>query len=172
MVANMIRTLRFLTVALMLALPGVRSATAAGHPVSWTGDQQPGTIVILTGERRLYLVTAPGEALSYPVAVGKEGAEWYGTTNVVRKARDPEWRPTPSMRKANPRLPEVVKPGPDNPLGPRAIYLAEGLLRIHGTNQPSSIGLKKSHGCFRLYREDVIDLYDRVDVGSQVIVSE
>jgi lipoprotein-anchoring transpeptidase ErfK/SrfK len=148
------------------------SALAAGHPVTWKGEQEPGTIIILTEQRRLYLVTAPGEARSYPIAVGKEGAQWIGTTRVVRKAKDPDWRPTASMRAKNPKLPEFVKGGPGNPLGARALYLDEGYLRIHGNNDESSIGFAKSSGCYRMYNEDVIELYDLVQTGSTVIVAE
>lgn len=156
-----------------LGLAGLStSAFAASHPVSWIGDQEPGTIIILTGQRRLYLVTEPGEALSYPIAVGKEGSQWFGKTRVVRKAKDPDWRPTPSMRAKNPKLPEFVKGGPGNPLGARALYLAEGYLRIHGNNDESSIGFAKSSGCYRMYNEDVIELYELVQIGAQVIVAE
>ncbi len=148
------------------------TASAAGHPVTWNGTQEPGTIIILTEQRRLYLVTSPGEARSYPIAVGKEGAQWYGTTKVVRKAKDPDWRPTASMRAKNPKLPEFVKGGPGNPLGARALYLDEGYLRIHGNNDESSIGFAKSSGCYRMYNEDVMELYDLVSPGAVVIVAE
>ncbi|MDO3435782.1 L,D-transpeptidase [Rhizobium sp. CBN3] len=129
-----------------------------------------GTIVIATREHTLIYTTSAGEQFAYPIAVGREGKQWYGTTRVVSKRLHPEWRPTASMRQKNPRLPEVVKPGPANPLGTRAIYLADGLLRIHGTNDPSSIGTNASSGCFRMYREDVEELYDMVQPGTRVIV--
>ena len=148
------------------------AARGAGHPVSWIGDQEPGTIIILTGERRLYLVTEPGEARSYPVAVGKEGAQWTGTTRIVRMAKDPDWRPTPAMRARNPKLPEFVKGGPGNPLGARALYLDQGYLRIHGNSDSDSIGRAASSGCYRLYNEDVIELYDMAQIGAKVIVGE
>lgn len=154
------------------ALIWAGNAAAAGHPVSWVGDQEPGTIIIQTEQRRLYLITAPGEARSYPVAVGREGMQWFGTTSVTRKAKDPDWRPTPDMRKANPKLPEVVKGGPGNPLGARALYLAQGYLRIHGNNDNNSIGRSASHGCYRMYNEDVIELYELVQPGAEVIVAE
>ncbi|AVA24866.1 L,D-transpeptidase domain-containing protein (plasmid) [Rhizobium sp. NXC24] len=108
--------------------------------------------------------------VGYPIAVGREGKQWYGSTRVVSKRMHPEWRPTASMRQKNPRLPAVVKAGPANPLGTRAIYLADGLLGIHGTNDPSSIGTNASSGCFRMYREDVEELYDLVQPGTRVIV--
>lgn len=129
-----------------------------------------GTILIATREHTLIYTTPWGEQFAYPIAVGREGKQWYGTTRVVSKREHPEWRPTASMRQKNPRLPEVVKPGPANPLGTRAIYLADGLLRIHGTNDPSSIGTNASSGCFRMYREDVEELYDMVQPGTRVIV--
>ncbi|ANM11334.1 MULTISPECIES: L,D-transpeptidase [unclassified Rhizobium] len=129
-----------------------------------------GAIVIATREHTLIYTTASGEQFAYPIAVGREGKQWYGSTRVVSKRMHPEWRPTAGMRQKNPRLPAVVKAGPANPLGTRAIYLADGLLRIHGTNDPSSIGTNASSGCFRMYREDVEELYDMVRPGTQVIV--
>ncbi|WP_064682203.1 L,D-transpeptidase [Rhizobium bangladeshense] len=129
-----------------------------------------GNIVIATGEHTLIYTTASGEQFAYPIAVGREGKQWYGSTRVVSKRMHPEWRPTASMRQKNPRLPAVVKAGPANPLGTRAIYLADGLLRIHGTNDPSSIGTNASSGCFRMYREDVEELYEMVQPGTRVIV--
>lgn len=156
-----------------LSLSGLAgTARAAGHPVTWIGDQEPGTIIILTEQRRLYLITEPGEARSYPVAVGKEGAQWTGMTRIVRKAKDPDWRPTPAMRARNPKLPEFVEGGPGNPLGARALYLDEGYLRIHGNNQESSIGRAASSGCYRMYNEDVMELYEMAQIGARVVVAE
>ncbi|EJJ31438.1 L,D-transpeptidase [Rhizobium sp. CF142] len=129
-----------------------------------------GMIVIATREHTLVYTTTWGEQFAYPIAVGREGKQWYGSTRVVSKRAHPEWRPTASMRQKNPKLPAVVRPGPSNPLGTRAIYLADGLLRIHGTNDPSSIGTNASSGCFRMYREDVEELYEMVQPGTQVIV--
>jgi len=129
-----------------------------------------GTIVIATREHTLIYTTPWGEQFAYPIAVGREGKRWYGSTRVVSKREHPEWRPTASMRQKNPRLPAVVKPGPANPLGTRAIYLADGLLRIHGTNDPSSIGTNASSGCFRMYRQDVEELYEMVQPGTPVVV--
>ncbi|MGO8366871.1 L,D-transpeptidase [Rhizobium ruizarguesonis] len=129
-----------------------------------------GTIVIATSEHTLIYTTPWDEQFAYPIAVGREGKQWYGKTRVVSKRLHPEWRPTASMRQKNPRLPAVVKPGPANPLGTRAIYLADGLLRIHGTNDPSSIGTNASSGCFRMYRQDVEELYEMVQPGTQVVV--
>ncbi|MGM4915294.1 L,D-transpeptidase [Rhizobium sp. 768_B6_N1_8] len=117
------------------------------------------SIVIVTGEHTLYYATPWGEQYVYPIAVGREGKQWFGSTRVVSKKAHPEWRPTASMRQKNPKLPTVMKPGPNNPLGTRAIYLADRLLRIHGTNDPSSIGTNASSGRFRMYRQDVEELY-------------
>ena len=129
-----------------------------------------GTITISTQQNTLIYTTSQGEEFAYPIAVGRQGKQWFGTTRVVSKKEHPEWRPTASMRAKNPRLPAVVKAGPQNPLGTRAIYLADGLLRIHGTNDPSSIGTNASSGCFRMYRQDVEELYEMVQPGTRVIV--
>lgn len=162
-----------LSFAFLFVVAGyISPAAAAGHVVDWNGDHDPGTIVIQTENRRLYLVTEHGEAISYPIAVGKEGAQWHGTTWVTRKAANPNWYPTPNMRARNPKLPAMVKGGPGNPLGSRALYLDEGLLRIHGNNDSESIGKSISSGCFRLYNEDIEDLYEMVDPGAVVIVAE
>lgn len=159
--------------ALGAALAAPLPAQAIGANVFlWPGDEKPGTIVIHTAERRLYFVTGEGEAISYRVAVGKAGSQWTGRTLVTHKAVDPTWRPTPSMRMADRRLPEAVPPGPRNPLGPRAIYLAQGALRIHGTLAPSSIGKAASHGCFRMHNQDVVELYELVAPGSEVVVKD
>jgi lipoprotein-anchoring transpeptidase ErfK/SrfK len=138
----------------------------------WPGDEEPGTIVIITGDHTLHLVGENNTRTSYAIAVGREEAQWFGETRVVGKRKNPDWRPTPSMRKRDPKLPELVKAGPNNPLGTRAIYLQEGYLRIHGTNQPSSIGRNASSGCFRMYKEDVEELYELVAIGSKVIITE
>jgi lipoprotein-anchoring transpeptidase ErfK/SrfK len=129
-----------------------------------------GTIVIMTRRHTLTYTTSRGEQFAYRIAVGRQGKQWYGATRVVSKREHPEWRPTAGMRQKNPRLPVVVGPGPSNPLGTRAIYLADGLLRIHGTNDPSSIGTNASSGCFRMYRQDVEELYEMVQPGTKVVV--
>lgn len=142
------------------------------------GSRQPslrggrGSIEIITSEHTLYYTTPSGEQFTYPIAVGREGKQWFGTTRVVSKKEHPEWRPTAEMRRKNPNLPAVVDPGPSNPLGTRALYLADGLLRIHGTNDPSSIGTNASSGCFRMYREDVEELYEMVRAGTPVTVHQ
>ncbi|MFV0431619.1 MAG: L,D-transpeptidase [Alphaproteobacteria bacterium] len=127
-------------------------------------------IVIRTAERKLYYTLGDGTALQYPIAVGKTGMQRYGTTRVTYKRVNPEWRPTPRMRRENPKLPEVVPGGPGNPLGVRALYLGWDLYRIHGTNNPSSIGKAVSSGCYRMYNNDVISLYQKVQPKTKVIV--
>jgi len=146
------------------------SAPATRGSSSRFAKEAPGTIVIETGERLLHYVEEGGVLRTYRIAVGREGAQWTGTTHVTGKRKNPEWRPTPNMRRKNPKLPAVVKPGPSNPLGIRAIYLAEGYLRIHGTNDPSSIGKAVSSGCFRMRNEDVAELFELVRSGARVKV--
>lgn len=131
---------------------------------------QPGTIVIRTGERVLHYIEDETTMRTYPIAVGREGAQWIGTTKITHKRKNPDWRPTPNMRKRNPKMPEVVRAGPSNPLGVRAIYLAEGYLRIHGTNDPKSIGKAASSGCYRMHNEHVSELFELVQSGAKVVV--
>ena len=138
--------------------------------VDYDGPQAPGTIVINTSERFLYLVQADGKALRYGVGVGREGFEWTGTRKIERKAEWPDWRPPSEMLKRRPDLPTYMAGGPNNPLGARAMYLGGTLYRIHGSNEPQSIGHAVSSGCIRLRNEDVIDLYSRVGVGTTVVV--
>ncbi|MCZ8179889.1 MAG: L,D-transpeptidase [Rhizobium sp.] len=142
--------------------------------VQYQTEQKPGTIVIDTRERFLYLVMADGMAKRYGVGVGKPGFEWAGTHKVTRKAEWPDWRPPQEMiaREAAKGhfLPAHMPGGPENPLGARALYLGSTLYRIHGTNAPWSIGNGVSSGCIRMRNEDVIDLYERVKVGTKVIV--
>lgn len=144
-------------------------------PVSFRSGQKPGTIVIDAGERYLYLITSPTTALRYGISVGREGFEWEGAMNITRKAEWPDWRPPKAMierEKAKGKvLPAVVPGGPGNPLGARALYLGRSEYRIHGTNAPKSIGQAASSGCIRMLNEHVIDLYDRVPVGTRVIVT-
>jgi lipoprotein-anchoring transpeptidase ErfK/SrfK len=138
--------------------------------VSFDGPQKPGTIVINTGERHLYLVEEGGRAMRYGVGVGREGFEWKGVRTIERKAEWPDWRPPAEMLKRRPDLPTYMAGGPDNPLGARAMYLGGTLYRIHGSNEPQTIGHAVSSGCIRMRNEDVIDLYDRVKVGTTVVV--
>ncbi|WP_299810884.1 L,D-transpeptidase [uncultured Roseibium sp.] len=138
--------------------------------VDYDGKHKPGTIVIDTNTRHLYLVQNDGTARRYGVGVGKPGFEWAGTHKITRKAEWPDWRPPAEMRKRRPELPTFMAGGPQNPLGARALYLGSTLYRIHGSNQPWTIGHAVSSGCIRMRNEDVMDLYERVGVGTKVIV--
>ncbi len=138
--------------------------------VSYQGNELPGTIIINTGERRLYLVVGNGQAIRYGIGVGRVGFTWAGVTRVSAKKEWPDWTPPSQMLRRRPDLPRHMKGGPENPLGARAMYLGSTLFRIHGSNEPETIGQAVSSGCFRLTNEDVIDLYGRVRIGSKVIV--
>ncbi|OAS26849.1 L,D-transpeptidase [Methylobacterium platani] len=149
-----------------VALPAVRRAKVIGYP----GAHGPGTIVVDTAARFLYLVRGDGTALRYRVAVGRPGTTWKGVETVTAKQEWPQWTPTPEMRRSRPGLPRHVAGGPRNPLGARALYLGSSLYRIHGTTDPRSIGRAASAGCFRMLNEDVIELYRFVPVGTRVEV--
>ena len=138
--------------------------------VSYSSPYPPGTIVINTAERRLYLVQNSGRALRYGVGVGRIGFTWKGTHKVTAKREWPDWTPPPQMRARVRGLPAHMAGGEDNPLGARALYLGSTLYRIHGSNEPETIGEAVSSGCFRMTNEDVKDLYDRVPVGTVVVV--
>ncbi len=138
--------------------------------VSFDGRYKPGTIVISTQERRLYYVIGDGEAIQYAVGVGRPGFEWSGTKAITRKAEWPSWRPPAEMLQRRPDLPRYMSGGPDNPLGARAMYLGSTLYRIHGSNEPETIGQAVSSGCIRMTNEDVVDLYNRVKLGTKVVV--
>jgi lipoprotein-anchoring transpeptidase ErfK/SrfK len=134
------------------------------HPV--------GTIIIETGERHLYLIESETRALRYGIGVGREGFTWQGLLQISRKQEWPDWHPPPEMIERQPYLPRFMAGGPGNPLGARAMYLGKTVYRIHGTNAPETIGHAVSSGCFRLVNDDVTDLYDRVPVGTHVIVRQ
>jgi lipoprotein-anchoring transpeptidase ErfK/SrfK len=138
--------------------------------VSYDGGQGAGTIVIDTPNKFLYLVQGNGKAMRYGIGVGRPGFEWAGVKTVSRKAEWPGWTPPPEMLKRRPDLPRHMEGGADNPLGARAMYLGSTMYRIHGTNEPGTIGQAVSSGCIRMVNKDVIDLYDRVRVGTKVIV--
>ena len=138
--------------------------------VDYSGPEGPGTLVVDTPERFLFLVEPHGKALRYGIGVGRPGFEWAGVKRVSRKAEWPDWTPPPQMLLRRPDLPRHMAGGPDNPLGARALYLGSSLYRIHGTNEPSTIGHNVSSGCIRMMNDDVIDLYNRVPVGAKVIV--
>jgi len=138
--------------------------------VSYRGTERPGTIVVDTDNKFLYLVQAGGRAIRYGIGVGREGFEWSGRQTVSMKREWPSWRPPAEMLRRRPDLPRFMEGGPDNPLGARALYLGSSLYRIHGTNEPHTIGQAVSSGCIRMLNEDVVDLYNRVKVGATVIV--
>ena len=138
--------------------------------VAFSTAYAPGTIVISTSERRLYLVTGRGEAIEYAVGVGRPGFEWSGAKSITRKAEWPSWTPPAEMLRRRPDLPRYMSGGMDNPLGARALYLGGSLYRIHGSNEPDTIGQAVSSGCIRMTNEDVVDLYGRVKVGTKVVV--
>jgi lipoprotein-anchoring transpeptidase ErfK/SrfK len=163
-----------------LAYSAPRAAVEAQRPqmaprferqeVAYSGRHKAGTIVIDTRERFLYLVGNDGTAMRYGVGVGRPGFEWTGTKRISRKAEWPDWRPPAEMRKRRPDLPVFMTGGPTNPLGARAMYLGSSLYRIHGSNEPHTIGQAVSSGCIRMRNEDVVDLYERVRVGTPVVV--
>jgi lipoprotein-anchoring transpeptidase ErfK/SrfK len=138
--------------------------------ISYSTTEKPGTIVINTRKKYLYVVKEGGKAQRFGIGVGRRGFRWSGVEKISRKAEWPAWHPPEEMREREPDLPEKMEGGPDNPLGARAMYLGNTLYRIHGTHQPWTIGESVSSGCIRLRNEDVISLYDMVTVGAKVIV--
>ena len=142
------------------------------QPVFFRTTEPPGTIVIHTDERFLYLVQAGGRAIRYGIGVGRVGFQWQGQLKIARKEQWPDWRPPPEMIERQPYLPRFMAGGPGNPLGARALYLGGTEYRIHGTNQPQTIGTAVSSGCFRLANPQVIDLYDKVPVGTRVVIQQ
>ena len=149
---------------------GASSSPIPRETVSYPVNHRPGTIVINTRERRLYLVIGNGQALRYGIGVGRDGFSWSGVKHVSAKREWPDWTPPSQMLRRRPDLPHHMAGGPDNPLGARALYLGSSLYRIHGSNEPETIGQAVSSGCFRLTNEDVIDLYGRVSIGTTVVV--
>ena len=138
--------------------------------VSFASHYAPGTIYINTAERRLYLVLSNGQALRYGIGVGRDGFRWGGTHRISAKKEWPSWTPPSQMLRRRPDLPRHMAGGVDNPLGARAMYLGSTLYRIHGSNEPETIGQAVSSGCFRMTNDDVTDLYSRVSVGTPVVV--
>jgi lipoprotein-anchoring transpeptidase ErfK/SrfK len=156
-----------------LVQQGDETAQAAPIPrevVEFEGRQAPGTIVVSTSERRLYYVLGGGQAIRYGIGVGRPGFEWAGVKTVTAKQEWPAWTPPAEMLKRRPDLPRHMRGGIENPLGARALYLGSSLYRIHGSNEPDSIGHAVSSGCIRMLNEDVVDLYRRVSVGTKVVV--
>ena len=159
--------------------PGVDHGNNAKLPeeyqkqlVFYRSQQPPGTIIIDTQERHLYLIQDPTHAMRYGIGVGRDGFTWQGLLQISRKAEWPDWHPPPEMIERQPYLPRFMAGGPGNPLGARAMYLGNTVYRIHGTNAPETIGQAVSSGCFRLVNDDVIDLYSRVNVGTHVVVHQ
>ena len=158
----------------------LNAAEAGAHPaldprfarqtVMYAGSEPPGTIIINTEERFLYLVEGSGRAVRYGIGVGRPGFRWAGVKQITMKREWPDWRPPDEMLRRRPDLPRYMPGGPENPLGARAMYLGSSLYRIHGSNEPWTIGTAVSSGCIRMRNEDVIDLYDRVKVGTKVMV--
>ena len=140
--------------------------------VFYRSAEQPGTIIVHTSERYLYVVQPGGRALRYGIGVGRDGFQWQGLVKITRKLEWPDWTPPPEMIERQPYLPRWMAGGPGNPLGARALYLGNTVYRIHGTNQPQTIGSAVSSGCFRLTNPDVSDLYERVPVGTKVIIRQ
>jgi lipoprotein-anchoring transpeptidase ErfK/SrfK len=159
------------TAALKPDISVLDKGTIAGRPVVAMPEDLPaGSILVVNAERKLYLSLGDGRAIVYPVAIGKPGRQFVGRVRITQKVANPGWTPTPNIRAENPGLPAYVPPGPNNPLGPRALYLSKGFYRIHGTNKPSSIGRAASNGCIRMYNRDVLDLFARVQAGATVLV--
>jgi lipoprotein-anchoring transpeptidase ErfK/SrfK len=142
------------------------------QPVFYRTNEAPGTIIIDTSHRFLYLIQPNNVALRYGVGVGRDGFQWNGLLKITRKAEWPDWTPPPEMIERQPYLPRFMAGGPGNPMGARALYLGNTVYRIHGTNAPETIGHAVSSGCFRLVNSEVADLYERVPVGTKVIVQQ
>jgi lipoprotein-anchoring transpeptidase ErfK/SrfK len=150
------------------------SSAAEARPavVGFRGDYSPGTIVVKTNERRLYLVVEQGKAVAYPVGVGRAGKQWAGTTRIDGKYQNPAWSPPSEVKRDKPNMPDVIPGGsPRNPMGVAAMTLAGGEYAIHGTNAPGSVGGFVSYGCIRMLNADITDLYQRVSVGTTVVVT-
>lgn len=165
-----------LLVAIVIFLASIVVLAASIAPAGAAGglsplNYAPGTVVISQAQRRLFLVTAPGEAISYPVAVGRPGKQWRGIVHIDGKYRNPAWAPPPEVKRAEPWLPNYIPGGsPHNPMGVGALTLSGDEYAIHGTNRPDSIGRAASYGCIRMSNHDILDLFDRVDVGTAVVM--
>ena len=149
---------------------GGGASPIARTTVMYPTNYAPGTIIVNTGERRLYLVLPNGQALRYGIGVGRDGFRWGGVHHISAKKEWPDWTPPSQMLARRPDLPRHMRGGIENPLGARAMYLGSTLYRIHGSNEPETIGQAVSSGCFRMTNDDVTDLYNRVSVGTTVVV--
>jgi lipoprotein-anchoring transpeptidase ErfK/SrfK len=163
-----------LAVTIGASAMGIASAAARPDVVGYRGDYAPGTIVVKTKERRLYLIVDQDHAIRYPVGVGKAGKQWAGSTRIDGKYRHPAWAPPADVKHDNPRIPDVIAGGsPSNPMGVAAMTLSGGgQYAIHGTNRPGSVGGFVSYGCIRMLNDDISDLYQRVSVGTPVVVTQ
>ena len=161
-----------LAVTLGAGMLGTTGAQANPEVVGARDNYSPGTIVVHTNERRLYLILDSGRAVRYPVGVGKSGKQWAGTTRIDGKYRNPAWSPPAEVKHDKPSMPDVIPGGsPHNPMGVAAMTLAGGEYAIHGTNMPGSVGGFVSYGCIRMLNDDITDLYQRVSVGTTVVVA-
>jgi lipoprotein-anchoring transpeptidase ErfK/SrfK len=140
--------------------------------VFYRTTEAPGTVIVETSERFLYIVLGNNSAIRYGIGVGRDGFQWSGLQHITRKLEWPDWTPPPEMIERQPYLPRFMAGGPGNPLGARALYLGSTVYRIHGTNQPETIGHAVSSGCFRLANGEIVDLYERVPVGTKVVIRQ
>ena len=163
--------MRLSTILIIFAALGLSANAAAARQMAYLSGYAAGTIVVKTHERSLYFSLGDGRALRYPVGVGRAGMTWTGEAYIDGKFIRPAWSPPDMIRQENPRIPDVIPSGsPHNPMGAAALTLNRGQYAIHGTNSPGSIGKFVSHGCIRMYNADVMDLYAKVGVGTQVVV--
>jgi len=166
-----VRPLLAVLLLILVATPWV-ALPAAGREVVTNNEGSPGTIIVRTSERRLYYVLGNGRAVRYPVGVGRVGMQWSGRSYVQGMYIRPAWSPPAAVRRDNPRLPDYIPGGaPNNPMGAAALTLNGGEYAIHGTNRPGSIGGFVSYGCIRMHNRDIMDLFNRVHVGTPVVVT-
>lgn len=169
--ANVVRALETAPISALRQAQEPEAAPAIPRAiVPFAGAHAPGSIIVDTAARRLYLVLEGSKAVRYAVGVARPGMEWSGEQQVTAMRQWPDWRPPAEMLKRRPDLPRFMEGGPDNPLGARALYLGSSLYRIHGSNEPQTIGQAVSSGCIRMTNEDVVDLYARVRIGARVVV--
>jgi lipoprotein-anchoring transpeptidase ErfK/SrfK len=164
--------LSFLLGGIVLAVSQWHAPPVFAREVVQFDGAAPGTIIVKTSERRLYYVVGGGQAIRYPVGVGRAGKQWAGRSVIDGKYRHPAWSPPAEVRRDKPSLPDVIPGGsPRNPMGVAALTLSGGEYAIHGTNAPGSVGHFVSYGCIRMYNQDIVDLFERVEVGTPVVVT-